>query len=166
MKKKGLPEILGDIRLTIYRIDAFASRISNRIKTLEDLSLYNIGRFNYLSKEYYKEIEINKNILSNLLKIKTLLEILEIRLETLILIGSLTQYIYPVVKALEDIRGSLGNSIEFGPLIDDILANLYPIIITSEPQVVIKENEDERKILEEAEKIASEELKEKYKVPA
>ena len=165
MKKKGLPEILSDIRLTIYRIDAFISRIDNRIKTLEDLSLYNIGRFNYLSKEYYREIEVNRNILSNLLKIKALLEILEIRLETLAIIGSLTQYIYPVVKALESIKGSLGNSIEFGPLIDDIVINLHPII-TSEAQVVLKESDEVRKILEEAEKIASEELKEKYKVPA
>jgi len=164
VKKKGLPEILTDIRLAIYRIDAFASRIENRIRTLEDLSLYNIGRFNYLSREYSKEIEVNRNILNNLLKIRTLLEILEIRLETLALVGSLTQYIYPVVKALESIKGNLGNSIEFGPLIDDILINLQPII-TSDAQIVIKESEEVRKILEEAEKIASEELKEKYKVP-
>ena len=164
MKRKGLPEILTDIRLAIYRIDAFASRIENRIRTLEDLSLYNIGRFNYLSREYSKEIEVNRNILNNLLKIRALLEILEIRLETLALVGSLTQYIYPVVKALESIKGNLGNSIEFGPLIDDILINLQPII-TSDAQIVIKESEEVRKILEEAEKIASEELKEKYKVP-
>ena len=163
MKRKGLPEILSDIKLAIYRIDALAVRIENRIKTLEDLSLYNIGRFNYLSKEYYKEIEVNRNILSNLLKIKALLEILEIRLETLTLVGSLTQYIYPVIRALENIKGSLGNSIEFGPLIDDILTNLRPILL-SEPQTIIKENDEVRQILEEAEKIASEELKEKYKV--
>ncbi|QIW24364.1 hypothetical protein EWF20_09515 [Sulfolobus sp. S-194] len=165
MKKKGLPEIITDIRLTIHRIDAFIARIDNRIKTLEELSLYNIGRFNYLSKEYYKEIEINRNIIFNLLKVRVLLEILEIRLETLVILNSLKDYIYPVVKALESLRGSLGNSIEFGPLIDDIILNLS-YTIHPEAKIVLKESEEVKKVLEEAEKIANEELKEKYKAPA
>lgn len=165
MKKKGLPEIISDIKLTIYRIDAFIARVNNRIKTLESLSLYNIGRFNYLSKEYYKEIDVNRNIINNLVKVRVLLEILEIRLETILLIGTLSEYIYPVVKALESIKGSLGNSIEFGPLIDDIIINLTPII-SAEAKPVLMESEEVRRIIEEAEKVASEDLKEKYKVPA
>ncbi|BFH74513.1 cell division protein CdvB3 [Sulfurisphaera javensis] len=164
MKKKGLPEIIADIKLTIYRIDMFLARIDNRIKTLEDLSLYNIGRFNYLSKAYYKEIEINKNLMINLLRVKIILEILEIRLETLMMLNSLREYIYPVVKALESIKGNLGNSIEFGPLIDDILLNLKPIV-TSDAKPILNESEEVRKIIEEAEKVATEELREKYKVP-
>lgn len=165
MKRKGLPEILTDIRLTIYRIDAYISRIENRIKTLEDLSLYNIGRFNYLAKEYYKEIEINRKIIHNLLKLRTLLEILEIRIETIVAIGTIYQYIEPLVKAIESIKKELGGSMEFGPLIDDILTNLQPII-TRDANIVINESEEVRKILEEAEKVANEELKEKYKVSA
>lgn len=165
MKKKGLPEIIADIRIAIFRIDTFVARIDNRIKTLEDLALYNIGKFNYLSKQYYKEIEINKSIVENLLKLKVLLEILEIRLETLMILNSLREYIYPVVKALESIKGNLGNSIEFGPIIDDIILNLKPII-TSDAKPILNESEEVRKILEEAEKIASEEVREKYKVPA
>jgi len=77
----------------------------------------------------------------------------------------LKDYIYPVVKALESLRGNLGNSIEFGPLIDDIILNLS-YTVHPEAQIVLKESEEVKKVLEEAEKIANEELKEKYKAPA
>ncbi|BCU71386.1 cell division protein CdvB3 [Stygiolobus caldivivus] len=162
-RKKTLPELIADVKITINKIDFWISRIDSRVKNLEQLSLSNIGRFPYLSKEYIKEADVNKNIVSKLFQLKVILEILEIRLETVLILGELRGYLAPVLEAVKIIKKDIGMSIEFTPLIDEILDSLIPII-NIDKSFIPNISEEANKILLESENIAKQEVDKKYKV--
>lgn len=162
-RKKTLPELLADVKIAINKIDFWVSRIDSRVKNLERLSLSNVGRFPYLSREYIKEADMNKNIISRLIQLKIILEILEIRLETVLILGEVRGYLAPVVEAVKVLKKEIGSSIEFSPIIDEILDSLIPIETTETP-FIQNITEEANKILSESESIAKQEINKKYKV--
>ena len=164
--KKTLPEILIDINLAITRIDNWISRLKSRNETLERLSYVNLGRFPLLSKEFLKEVEFNQAYTTKLLQIKVLLEILKLRIETIMLIGSITGYLKPVIDAIYELKKEIGSSIEMSPLLDQIIELVSPLEPLSSSNIVINDSDKVKEILEESKKIAEKEIREKYKVPA
>jgi division protein CdvB (Snf7/Vps24/ESCRT-III family) len=164
--KRTLPEILIDINLAITRIDNWISRLKTRSETLERLSYTNMGRFPLLSKEFLKEVEFNQAYTTKLVQIKVLLEILKIRIETIMLIGSITGYLKPIIDAIYEVKKEIGSSIEMSPLLDQIIEIVSPLEPLSSSNVVINDNEKVKEILEESRKIAEKEVRQKYKVPA
>lgn len=164
--KKTLPEILIDINLAITRIDNWISRLKSRNETLERLSYVNLGRFPLLSKEFLKEVEFNQAYTTKLLQIKVLLEILKLRIETIMLIGSITGYLKPVIDAIYELKKEIGSSIEMSPLLDQIIELVSPLEPLSSSNIVINDSDKVKEILEESKKIAEKEVREKYKVPA
>ncbi|AHC52543.1 hypothetical protein SUSAZ_07575 [Sulfolobus acidocaldarius SUSAZ] len=167
MKKRTIAELLTDIRMAKYKIDMWISKTENRNKALERLSLSNIGRFPLLSKEYIKETELTRKYIVTLVQLKILLEILEIRLETLIILGNVVTYLSPLVEALNELKGQLGASIEFSPIIDEIIETIRTVYIApntvqQSPQINVKE--EAKQLLKEAEDVAKKELKENYKI--
>ena len=162
-RRKSIPELLADIKIAQNKIDFWVSKIDNRIKNLEQLSLTNLGRFPYLSREYLKEVDMNKNIVLKLLQLKVLLEILEIRIETVLVLGEVKGYLAPVVEAFKNIKKEISIPLEFSPIIDEILDTLLPIE-SLDKSYIPHVSEEANKILSEAETIAKQELNKRYKV--
>lgn len=157
MKKKvDLAEILTKIRISRNRIRTWKSRIESRISKFEELSISNATRYRILAREYAKEAEQLQNISEFLNKLDILLEMLEIKIETIIYIGYIVNSAPAVVEALKELKKTAEFiSPEFSLLIDNIYNDFYSAVSLSE-NVRIQAKEDAKKILMEAENMIKE----------
>lgn len=161
MKKKvDFAEILTEIRINRNRIRLWKSRIENRISKFEELSLSNVTRYRVLAKEYAKEAEQLQNISEFLEKLDILLEMLEIKIETIIYVGYIVNNAPAVVEALKELKRNVQVvSPDLSLVIDNIYNDFYSAVTVSE-NVRIQAKEDAKKILSEAENMVKERKRE------
>lgn len=161
MKKRiDFAEILTEIRIQRNRIRLWRSRIESRISKFEELSASNVTRYSVLAKEYIKEAEQLENISDFLDKLDILLEMLELKIETIIYIGYIVNNAPAVVEAIKELKKNAQViSPDLSLVIDNIYNDFYSAVSVSE-NVRIQAKEDAKKILSEAETLVKERKKE------
>ncbi|WP_236751729.1 hypothetical protein [Acidianus sp. HS-5] len=147
-KKRDIAEVLTDIRIARNRLRIMRSKIEGRL--VQRVPSYST----VLTKEYLKEAEQLKRISEFLDTLDVILELIEIKLETIIYIGYIVNDAPAVIEALREIRKNgefLGP--ELSALIDDIYSGFYSSINVPN-EIKVNAPEDAKKILDEAKVIA------------
>ncbi|ARM76274.1 cell division protein CdvB3 [Acidianus manzaensis] len=161
MKSKvDLAEILTDVRISRNKIRLWKSRIQSKVAKFEELSASNVTRYNIIAREYIKEAEQLQKISDFLDQLDILLEMLEIKIETIIYIGYIVNNAPSVIEALKELKKTAQViNPEMSLVIDNIYNEFYSAI--SIPQNIrIQAKEDAKKILQEAENMVKEKKKE------
>ncbi len=151
--KKGLAELLTEVRIARNKLRLWRSRISSKVEQYRDMSIRNATRFSLLAEQYAKESEQLENISRYLEKLDVLLELLEVKIETVITVGRVVNDAPAVVEALKlfkEITPSL--SAEFSLAIDTIYTDFYTSIDLPQ-EVKVRSTNEAKKVLEEADSI-------------
>ncbi len=147
-KKRDIAEVLTDIRIARNRLRIMRNKIEGR------LAQRGPSYSTVLTKEYIKEAEQLKRISEFLDTLDVILELTEIKLETIIYIGYIVNDAPAVIEALREIRKNgefLGP--EISALIDDIYNGFYSSINVP-AEIKLNASEDAKNILDEAKVIA------------
>ncbi len=161
-RKKELPELLIDVKLTRRKLQHSISRLDQRIKTLEAVAIQSSSTITALSARIAKEIDQLERIKKRLYTLDVLLEMLEIRLETVISVGGFLEALRPVATALKEVGKSFPIPMELSTDLDDLLSSLGSYVSSGSGINIFARktvSEETRRILEEAESIANIKIK-------
>ncbi|PVU75670.1 hypothetical protein DDW13_04655 [Acidianus hospitalis] len=148
-KKRDIADVLTDIRIARNRLRIMKTKIEGRLTQQESLS-----RSAVLTKEYIKEAEQLKKISEFLDTLDIILELIEIKVETIIYIGYIVNDAPAVLEALRELKKN-GEflSPELSALVDDIYNGFYSAInVPSE--IKVSASKEAKKVLDEAKTIA------------
>ena len=163
MRKKGvtIAELLIDVRIARSKIADVINRMKNKVDVYNGMLIKNVNSFPHLSKMIARESEFLENVLYNLLLLETMLEILEIKIETIIYVGYIVNSAPAVIEAIKGVKDSFGIMPEISNLLDSIYENFY-IVIDIPKDVKVSIKEEAKNIISEAEKIAKKRENEIY----
>ncbi|MEM3268974.1 MAG: cell division protein CdvB3 [Saccharolobus sp.] len=163
MRKKGvtIAELLIDVRIARSKIADVIKRMKNKVDVYNGMLIKNVNSFPHLSKMIARESEFLENVLYNLLLLETMLEILEIKIETIIYVGYIVNSAPAVIEAIKGVKDSFGIMPEISNLLDSIYENFY-IVIDIPKDVKVSIKEEAKNIISEAEKIAKKRENEIY----
>jgi len=155
VKKKGktLAELLIDVRITRKRIRNIIDRVRNRIDVYNEATIRNLSSFPHLSKMLARESEFLENVINNLYTLEVLLEMLEIKMETLIYIGYIVNSAPAVIEAIKMLKDNFSMIPEITLMLDEIYEGFY-FNIKIPKEIKISSREEAKNILIEAENIA------------
>ncbi|WP_338600485.1 cell division protein CdvB3 [Sulfolobus tengchongensis] len=155
MKKRGktLAELLIDVRILRNKVQHVIVRMRNRLETYNDVVIRDISSFPHLSKMVAQESEVLEGVLERLLTLEVMLEILEIKIETIIYIGNIVTSAVSVVEAIKLLKENFNFMPEISVSLDEIYNNFY-INVDLPKEIKINAKEEARNILADAEKIA------------
>ncbi|EZQ04939.1 MULTISPECIES: hypothetical protein [Acidianus] len=94
--KKGLADVIIDIRTTRHKISLWKNKIKTRISSYENI------KDTKIPEEYKKETAQLKTILNTIEKLDLLLEMLEIKVETIVTVGIILNNVQDVVSAIKE----------------------------------------------------------------
>ncbi|MCY0849920.1 cell division protein CdvB3 [Sulfuracidifex metallicus] len=152
-KKATLADVLTNIKIARNRVRIYKNRMKDRIEKYNQMSERNFGRFTAVSMEYMKEAEQLQRIIQFLNTIDILLEMAEIKIETIIYIGYIVNEAPAVMEAIRELKKQMGGIPELSVMLEDIYAGFYASL--DMPQdVKIRSTEEGKKVLEEAQKIS------------
>ncbi|MEM4042341.1 MAG: cell division protein CdvB3 [Saccharolobus sp.] len=163
MRKKGvtIAELLIDVRIARSKIADVIKRMKNKVDVYNGMLIKNVNSFPHLSKMIARESEFLEKVLYNLLLLETMLEILEIKIETIIYVGYIVNSAPAVIEAIKGVKDSFGIMPEISNLLDSIYENFY-IVIDIPKDVKVSIKEEAKNIISEAEKIAKKRENEIY----
>ncbi|MEM0092237.1 MAG: cell division protein CdvB3 [Saccharolobus sp.] len=163
MRKKGvtIAELLIDVRIARSKITDVINRMKNKVDVYNEMFIKNVNSFPHLSKMIARESEFLEKVLYNLLLLETMLEILEIKIETIIYVGYIVNSAPAVIEAIKGVKDSFGIMPEISNLLDSIYENFY-IVIDIPKDVKVSIKEEAKNIISEAEKIAKKRENEIY----
>ncbi|QGA54631.1 hypothetical protein GFS03_08630 [Sulfolobus sp. E5-1-F] len=163
MKKKGksLAELLIDVRIARNKLRNIISRMQNKLDTYNYVFMRNVSSFPHLSKMVAKESELLENVMNNLLTLEVILEILEIKIETIIYIGNIVTSAASVVEAIRLLKDTFHLTPDISVLLDDIYSSFY-VNVNLPKEIKINVQEEARKVLADAEKIVEKRKSEAY----
>ncbi|QGA67487.1 cell division protein CdvB3 [Sulfolobus sp. E11-6] len=163
MKKKGksLAELLIDVRIARNKLQNIISRMQNKLDTYNYVFMRNVSSFPHLSKMVAKESELLENVMNNLLTLEVILEILEIKIETIIYIGNIVTSAASVVEAIRLLKDTFHLTPDISVLLDDIYSSFY-VNVNLPKEIKINVQEEARKVLADAEKIVEKRKSEAY----
>jgi hypothetical protein len=101
-RKKDLAELLIDVKLLRRKLAHSLAKLDKRIESLEALVVQSSSTVSAFSARVAKEIDQLENVRKRIYVLDVLLEMLEIRLETVISLGTLVESLRPVVSALKE----------------------------------------------------------------
>lgn len=155
MKKKGktLAELLIDVRIARKRVRNIIDRVRNRIDVYNEAIIRNLSSFPQLSKMLARESEFLENVIDNLYTLEVLLEMLEIKMETLIYIGYIVNSAPAVIEAIKILKENFIMIPEITLMLDEIYEGFY-FNIEIPKEIKISSREEAKNILIEAENIA------------
>lgn len=155
MKKKGktLAELLIDVRIARKRVRNIIDRVRNRIDVYNEAIIRNLSSFPQLSKMLARESEFLENVIDNLYTLEVLLEMLEIKMETLIYIGYIVNSAPAVIEAIKILKEDFIMIPEITLMLDEIYEGFY-FNIEIPKEIKISSREEAKNILIEAENIA------------
>ncbi|MUN28165.1 cell division protein CdvB3 [Sulfuracidifex metallicus] len=152
-KKATLADVLTNIKIARNRVRIYKNRMKDRIEKYNQMSERNFGRFTAVSIEYMKEAEQLQRIIQFLNTIDILLEMAEIKIETIIYIGYIVNEAPAVMEAIRELKKQMGGVPELSVMLEDIYAGFYASL--DMPQdMKIRSTEEGKKVLEEAQKIS------------
>ncbi|TRM85314.1 hypothetical protein DJ522_01170 [Sulfolobus sp. F3] len=160
-KAKTLAELIINIRIARNKVRSLMNGIKGKIEMYNNSSLVNVSRFPHLSKMLLRESEILEKVLNYLVTIDVMLELLEIKVETIIYIGYIVNDAPAVVEAIKSLKDEIGSLPEISILLDGIYEDFFESIDVPK-DIKIRNKEDAKGVIEEAKKIA--ELKEKREI--
>jgi division protein CdvB (Snf7/Vps24/ESCRT-III family) len=152
-RKTTLADVLTDIKIARNRVRIYKRRMSDRISKYTQISERNFGRFTNLSVEYMKEAEQLQRIVQFLDTLDILLEISEIKIETIIYIGYIVNEAPAVMEALKELKKQMGGIPELTVMLEDIYSGFYSTVEVPQ-EMKARATEGGRKVLEEAQKMA------------
>jgi division protein CdvB (Snf7/Vps24/ESCRT-III family) len=152
-KKATLADVLTNIKIARNRVRIYKNRMKDRIEKYNQMSERNFGRFTAVSMEYMKEAEQLQRIIQFLNTIDILLEMAEIKIETIIYIGYIVNEAPAVMEAIKELKKQMGGVPELSVMLEDIYAGFYASLDIPQ-DVKIRSTEEGKKVLEEAQKIS------------
>lgn len=135
--------------------------MQNKIGTYNHIFMRNVASFPHLSKMVARESELLENVMDHLLTLEVILEILEIKIETIIYIGNIVTSAASVVEAIKLLKESFNLTPDISLLLDDIYSNFY-VNVDLPKEIKINVKEEARSVLLDAEKIAEKRKSETY----
>ncbi|ACP38263.1 cell division protein CdvB3 [Saccharolobus islandicus] len=163
MKKRGksLAELLIDVRIARNKVQSIINRMQNKLGTYNYVFMRNVASFPHLSKMVARESELLENVMDHLLTLEVVLEILEIKIETIIYIGNIVTSAASVVEAIKLLKDSFNLTPDISVLLDDIYSNFY-VNVDLPKEIKINVKEEARNVLANAEKIVEKRKSEAY----
>lgn len=167
-RKKDLAELLIDVKLLRRKLAHSLAKLDKRIESLEALVVQSSSTISAFSARVAKEIDQLENVRKRIYVLDVLLEMLEIRLETVISLGSLVESLRPVVSALKELSKSFPIPMEISPDFDDLISSLSSVLPSEGGLSFLfkqRPSEETLSILKEAETIANMKIKEGNREP-
>ena len=156
MKKRSPGELLVELRIVRNRLERDLAKLDRRINALHSMAVQSFPTVPALSQRVMKEVDQLERVRANLMKLSVLLEMLELRLETVLTLNAMFGELRPVVKAVRELSKSFPVPLEVAPDIEGILSDLAALAVPQHHEPVVQNDDSEvKRILEEAEKIAS-----------
>ncbi|MCG3108650.1 hypothetical protein L3N51_00934 [Metallosphaera sp. J1] len=153
--KKEFQRLLIDVKIARGKIRLWQSRLSSRAEQFKRLSANNATRFATLAEQYAKESEQLENILNYMERLDILLEMVELKLETLTYIDYISQDMVNLMEALKEFKRLTPLlSTELSILVDELYSGFYASVEVPEP-MRIKAREEAKAILKESENIVN-----------
>ncbi|AGJ62838.1 Conserved protein implicated in secretion [Sulfolobus islandicus LAL14/1] len=135
--------------------------MQNKLGTYNYVFMRNVASFPHLSKMVARESELLENVMDHLLTLEVVLEILEIKIETIIYIGNIVTSAASVVEAIKLLKDSFNLTPDISVLLDDIYSNFY-VNVDLPKEIKINVKEEARNVLANAEKIVEKRKSEAY----
>ena len=156
MKKRTPGELLVELKIIRTRLERDLAKLDRRINALQSMAVQSFPTVPALSQRVMKEVDQLERVRANMMKLSVLLEMLELRLETVLTLNAMFGELRPVVKAVRELSKSFPVPLEVAPDIEGILSDLSALAVPQHHESVIQNDEAEiKRIMEEAEKIAS-----------
>ncbi|BCS91661.1 cell division protein CdvB3 [Metallosphaera javensis (ex Sakai et al. 2022)] len=153
--KKEFQRLLIDVKIARGKIRLWQSRLSSRAEQFKRLSANNATRFATLAEQYAKESEQLENILNYMERLDILLEMVELKLETLTYIDYISQDMVNLMEALKEFKRLTPLlSTELSILVDELYSGFYASVEVPE-SMRIKAREEAKAILKESENIVN-----------
>ncbi len=152
-RKVTLADVLTDIKIARNRVRIYKNRMKDRILKYNQMAEMNFGRFTSISAEYMKEVDQLQRIVQFLDTLDILLEMTEIKIETIVYIGYIVNGAPAVIEALKELKKQMGGVPELSVMLEDIYSGFYASVEVPQ-DIKIRSTEEGKKVLEEAEKIA------------
>ncbi|QKQ99608.1 hypothetical protein GWK48_03665 [Metallosphaera tengchongensis] len=152
--KKDIRRVLMQTKTARAKLRVWQNRLNQRSEQYRRLSLANATRFSTLAEQYVKESDQLDKIVSFLNTLDVLLEMLEIKLETVSYIDYIPRDLLSVVEGLKEfsrLTPTLGT--EFSIIIDELYTGFYNSVEVPK-DVRIKAKEEAKGVIAQAEKIA------------
>ncbi|ABP96109.1 MULTISPECIES: cell division protein CdvB3 [Metallosphaera] len=153
--KRDLQRLLVDVKIARGKIRLWQNRLSARAEQFKRLSANNATKFATLAEQYAKESEQLENILNYMDRLDVLLEMVELKLETLVYIDYVSQDMVNLIEALREFRRVTPLlSTELSMLLDELYSGFYASVEVPEP-MRIRAREEAKTILKESENIVN-----------
>ncbi|MEM4912543.1 MAG: hypothetical protein QXJ81_06960, partial [Metallosphaera sp.] len=98
--KRGLQRLLVEVKTARGKLRLWQNRLTAKAEQFRRLSVSNASRFSTLAQQYAKESEQLESIITFLNKFDVILEMLELKLETIVFIDYISQDLVNIVEAL------------------------------------------------------------------
>ncbi|AEB94423.1 MULTISPECIES: cell division protein CdvB3 [Metallosphaera] len=154
--KRGLQRLLVEVKTARGKLRLWQNRLTAKAEQFRRLSVSNASRFSTLAQQYAKESEQLESIITFLNKFDVILEMLELKLETIVFIDYISQDLVNIVEALKEFKRTtpmLGT--ELSLLVDEIYTGFYASVEVPEP-IKIKAKEEAKVILQQSEDVLKE----------
>ncbi|BBG24039.1 cell division protein CdvB3 [Sulfuracidifex tepidarius] len=152
-RKVTLADVLTDIKIARNRVRIYKNRMKDRILKYNQMAERNFGRFTSISAEYMKEVDQLQRVVQFLDTLDILLEMAEIKIETIVYIGYIVNEAPAVIEALKELKKQMGGIPELSVMLEDIYSGFYASVEVPQ-EMKIRSTEEGKKVLEEAEKIS------------